>query len=128
MKSLLCVLCMIAVALVCFVAPSQSQACDNFSQQVQFSTAFVYAEPVLVEQINVQPVYEQQLVQRQVQQVRQVRQVQAVAYQPQFVTANVRSVQRVEFLEVGCSRGACSRAAVRGPRVQRSVQRTRIRG
>lgn len=126
MKSLICVLFAMAMLALFFIAPSPVQACDNFSQQVQFSTAFVYAEPVLVEQIAVEPVYQQQLVQRQ---VRQVRQVQQFNYQPQFSTAAYsQSVQRVEFLDVGCSRAGCSRAAVRGPRVQRSVQRTRIRG
>lgn len=121
MKGLICaVVGLLAVCLL--AAPAQIVACDNISQQVQFSTFQAYSAPSVVLQEVAVPV-QTQVVQRQV--------VQHASYplQTQFITTTAAvGVPQVQFLEVGCSRAGCSRAAIRGPRVQRSVQRVRTRG
>lgn len=119
MKGLLCVLGMLMAATL-FVA-TDAKACNQISQQVQFQTSAVYSQPVVLQEVVAQPVVYSQIVS------------QPVVYQQQvaFAQQNVAFAQAYstpQFINVGCSRAGCNRAAVRGPRVQRSVQKVRVRG
>lgn len=124
MKSLFCFVCMLLVAaLFVGISVTDAKACNQVSQQVQFQTAVAYSQPVVLQEVVSQPVMYQQMAFAQVQ-------AQPVVYQQQ-VQQNVAFAQAYstpQFINVGCSRAGCSRAAIRGPRVQRSVQRSRIRG
>ena len=121
MKSLLCVIGML-MAVTLFTV--DAQACNQVSQQVQFQTAVAYSQPVVLQEVIAQPVvYQQQVAFAQVM-------AQPVVYQQQFQqnVAFAQAYSTPQFQVVGCSRAGCSRAAIRGPRVQRSVQRVRTRG
>lgn len=131
MRGLLSLLSCVLVLGLLFTA-ADAQACNQFSQQVQFNSVQSYAAPVLFQQqvaaveyaVAPQFVVSQKFIAPQLQQV-------------EYFTApqlNVAYSTAPQFLAVGCSRAGCSRAAigVGGPRRavtanRGRVSRTRIR-
>lgn len=115
MKSLLCMIAAVVLAVVVFVPPASAcPAALNVAPQVGYYT---YAAPLQVQAFNVAPqvAYYAAPVQAQVQYVQQFQNV-----------GHVQRVRRVERVEV--QRVEVQRVEVRhAPRVQRSVTRTVIR-